>query len=187
MSFPTQTASRTIFENKFASNGINSLKDWQIQAIFEHFYLYDGDLERTEECFVSYELTEKRKANGYSCYFLQGNYAYSENDLNDEFAYYFNSYIFATKENIFLVSYEDINANTENYGALLTAVNGIVLNGTYFDGDKPEKNRDHDFLNSPAFDDVIIAAQENLMVHTTSSATAFCCNCPADQLAHAPK
>lgn len=150
-------------ENKFAPEGVYALKDWQIQAVFEHFYLYDGALERTEEIFVNYEVTEKTKANGYSSYYLQGNYAYSEDNLNDEFAYYFNAYIFATKENIFIVAYEDINTNTENIGDLNTAVYGIVFNGTHFDGDKPERNADHDFSNSPAYDDVIIGAQEELI------------------------
>ncbi len=150
-------------ENKFAPKGITSLDKEQIQRIFEHFYLYESDLERTDECFVKYELTEKRKQNGYSCYYLQGNYAYSEEDLNGEFAYYFNSYIFATKENIFLVSYEDINGETEYYGDLMTAVYGIVFNGTHFEGDKPEKNADHDFSKSPAYEDVVIASQESFM------------------------
>ncbi len=150
-------------ENKFAPEGICILKDWQVQKVFEHFYLYESDLERTDECFVKYELTEKRETNGYSCYYVQGNYAYSEEDVNGEFAYYFNSYIFATKENIFVVSYEDINGNTEYYGDLMTAVYGIVLNGTHFENDKPEKNADHDFSNSPAYEEVIIASQENFM------------------------
>lgn len=150
-------------ENQFAPEGIIALKDWQIQKVFEHFYLYDGDLERINECFVDYEATEKREVNGYSGYYLQGNYAYSEEDLGDEFAYYFNAYVFATKEDIFIVAYEDINGNLENYGALMTAVDGIVLNGTHLDGDKPEKNADHDFSNSPAFSDVVTAAQENFM------------------------
>lgn len=146
-------------ENKFAPEGIIALEVWQVQAVFEHFYLYDGDLERTDECFVDYEVTEKRQANGYSCYYLQGNYAYSEENLGDEFAYYFNAYVFATKENIFVVTYEDINANTENYGDLMTAVYGIVFNGTHFEGDKPERNGDHDFSISPAYEDVVIASQ----------------------------
>ena len=150
-------------ENKFATEGVHALKDWQIQAVFEHFYLKDGDFENSEEIFVNYEATEKTKVNGYSSYYLQGNYAYSEDNLNDEFAYYFNTYIFATKENIFIVAYEDINLSTENHNDLDVVVNGIVFNGTHFDGDKPEKNGDHDFSGSPAFDDVITGAQENLI------------------------
>lgn len=150
-------------ENKFAPKGIITLEDWKVQTVFEHFYLYDGDLERTNECFVDYEVTEKRQVNGYSCYYLQGKYAYGEDDIDGFFAYYFNAYVFATKENIFVVGYEDIEGKAENYGDLMTAVNGIVLNGTHFDGDKPEKNADHDFSNSPAFSDVVTSAQENLM------------------------
>ncbi len=150
-------------ENKFAPNGITSLEKGQVQKVFEHYYLYDGDIERIDECFVRYETTEKREANGYSCYYFQGNYAYSEDDLNNEFAYYFNAYIFATKENIFVVCYEDIEGNTEKYGALMTTVYGIVFNGTHFDGDKPERNGDHDFSNSPAYNEVVAAAQENFM------------------------
>ena len=147
-------------ENKYASEGITSLKDWQIEAVFEHFYLYDGDLERADECSVKYELTEKRKANGYSCYYLQGNYAYSEEELNGDFAYYFNACVFATKEDIFVVGYEDINGNLENYGDLMVAINEIVLNGTNLNDDKPEKNANHNFSNSPAFEDAVLSAQE---------------------------
>jgi len=150
-------------ENKFAPSGITSLEKGQIQKVFEHFYLYDGDIERIDECFIKYKLAEKRKANGYSCYYLEGNYAYSEEDLNGEFAYYFNAYVFATKENIFIVGYEDIEGNLENIGDLNTTVYGIVFNGTLFDGDKPEKNGDHDFSNSPSYNDVVTAAQEDFM------------------------
>lgn len=150
-------------ENKFAPEGITFLNDGQAQKVFEYYYLYDGDLEQLDECFVHYVITEKRKANGYSCYYFQGNYAYSEDNLNDEFAYYFNACIFATKENIFIVSYEDINAETDNYKDLTTCINGIVFNGTCFKGDKPEKNADHDFSGSPDYDVVISTAQENLI------------------------
>ncbi|MEE1503588.1 MAG: hypothetical protein UGF89_04990 [Acutalibacteraceae bacterium] len=150
-------------ENKFAPDGITALKDWQIETVFEHFYLYDGDLERTDECSVSYKITEKSKVNGYSCYYLAGNYSYDAEDIDTDWAYYFNAYIFATKEDIFVVGYEDINGNIENYEDLMVSVNGIVLNGTHLNGDKPEKNVDHDFSNSPAFNDVITAAQENFM------------------------
>lgn len=146
-------------ENKFAPDGIIALEDWKVQTVFEHFYLYDGDIERINECFVDYETTEKREVNGYSCYYLQGKYSYDEEDIDSFFAYYFNAYVFATKESIFVVGYEDIEGNKENYGDLMTAVNGIVLNGTHFDGDKPEKNADHDFSNSPAYEDVVLASQ----------------------------
>lgn len=150
-------------ENKFAPDGITALKDWQIQTVFEHFYLYDGDLERTDECFVAYKITEKSKVNGYSCYYLAGNYSYDEEDIDTDWSFYFNAYVFATKEDIFVVSYEGINGKTAKYEDLMTAVEGIVFNGTCLEGDKPEKNANHDFSNSPAFNDVITAAQENLM------------------------
>ncbi len=146
-------------ENKFAPEGITSLNEGQAQKVFEHFYLYEGDIERINENSVQYDLTEKRNTNGYSCYYLQGNYACSEGDLNGEFAYYFNAYMFATKENIFVVGYEDINAKTENYADLMTAVYGIVFNGTHFESDKPERNADHDFSDSPAYEDVVLASQ----------------------------
>ncbi|MBE6799806.1 MAG: hypothetical protein E7529_01220 [Ruminococcaceae bacterium] len=146
-------------ENKFAPVGITSLEKGQVQKVFEHFYLYEGDLERTDECFVKYELTEKRKENGYSCYYLQGKYSYDDEDIDGFFAYYFNAYVFATKENIFVVGYEDINGKTEYCGDLKTAVYEIVFNGTHFKNDKPEKNADHDFSNSPAYEDVVLASQ----------------------------
>ena len=146
-------------ENKFAPEGITTLDKGQIQKVFEHFYLYEGDIESIDEYPVRYEVTEKRKANGYSSYYLQGNYAFSEEELDGEFVYYFNAYIFATKENIFVVSYEDINGNTENYGDLMTAIHGIVFNGTNFENDKPEKNADHDFSNSPDYNEVVSGAQ----------------------------
>lgn len=146
-------------ENKFAPEGITSLEKGQVQKVFEHFYLYDGDLERIDECFVDYETTEKGEVNGYSCYYLQGKYSYDEEDIDGFFAYYFNAYVFATKENIFVVGYEDIEGNTEYHGDLMNAVYGIVFNGTHFKGDKPERNADHDFSNSPAYEDVVLASQ----------------------------
>lgn len=150
-------------ENKFAPNGITSLEKGQIQKVFEHFYLYDGNIERIDECSVLYKTTEKTTANGYYCYYLSGKYAYTEEDIDSDFACFFNAYVFATKENVFIVGYEDIEGNLENLGELNTVVSGIVFNGTYFDGDKPERNGDHDFSNSPAYNDVVTAAQENFM------------------------
>lgn len=149
-------------ENKFAPDGITALKDWQIETVFEHFYLYDGDLERTDECSVAYKITEKSKVNGYSCYYLAGNYSYDEEDIDTDWAYYFNAYVFATKEDIFIVGYEDINGNIENSEDLMVSVNGIVLNGTPLNGDKPEKNVDHDFSASPAYNEVVSGAQGTL-------------------------
>ncbi len=146
-------------ENKFAPEGITSLEKGQVQKVFEHFCLCDGDLERIDECFVDYETTEKGEVNGYSCYYLQGKYSYNEEDIDGFFAYYFNAYVFATKENIFVVGYEDIEGNTEYPGDLMNAVYGIVFNGTHFKGDKPEQNADHDFSNSPAYEDVVLASQ----------------------------
>ncbi len=149
-------------ENKFAPNGITSLEKGQVQKVFEHFYLYDGEIEDIDECPVRYEITEKREVNGYSSYYLQGSYAYTEEELDGEFVYYFNACVFATKENIFVVSYEDINGKTEYCGDLMVSVYGIVFNGTYFDGDKPERNGDHDFSTSPAYEDVVLNAQGSI-------------------------
>ncbi len=148
-------------ENAFAPEGITALNEKQIKKVFEHYYLYEGDLESLDEYFVSYDKVEKTTSSGYNCYYLTGNYSFSESELNSEMAYFFHACIFATKENIFTVAFESYEKakffDTDLPGVLA----GIVFNGTHFEGDKPELNADHDFSNSPDYNEVVASVQGN--------------------------
>jgi len=155
------TITYCVGENKFAPDGITKLTPEKAQVVFEYFYLYDGDIEGINECCVEYKTSDTPKVNGYSCYLLTGNYSYSEVDGQcDDFVYSFCSYVFATKENIFVVAYEGVDADVDNMSDLVVAVSGIVFNGTPLNGDKPEHNANHDFSNSPAFEDAVLKTQE---------------------------
>ena len=74
-----------------------------VKRFFEHYYLNEGDLESLDTYFVAYDKIEKMTANGYNCYYLTGEYALSEEELDTEFAYYFHACVFATKEKIFTI------------------------------------------------------------------------------------
>ncbi len=155
------TITYCVGENKFAPDGITKLTPEKAQVVFEYFYLYDGDIERINECCVEYKSTDTPKVNGYSCYLLTGGYSYSEEDEQcDDFLYSFCSYVFATKENIFVVAYEGIDADVDNMSDLVVAVSGIVFNGTPLNGDKPEHNANHSFSDSPTFEEAVLKAQE---------------------------
>lgn len=147
-------------ENKFAPEGITALNKSQIQKVFEHYYLNEGDLESLDQYFVSYDKVEKITASGYTSYYLTGEYAFSEDEINTEFAYYFHACIFATKENIFTVVFESYEKVSDFFDTDLPGViTGIVFNGTHFEGDKPEINADHDFSNSPDYNEVVTSVQ----------------------------
>lgn len=68
--------------------------------------------------------------------------------------------MFATKENIFVVASESMNGNENNLQDLTSSVYGIVFNGTHFEGDKPERNGDHDFTGAPTYEEVIENSQQ---------------------------
>ena len=147
-------------ENKFAPDGITALSESQIKKVFEHFYLNEGDPESINDYVIICDKVEKTSANGYNCYYLSGKYAFSEDEINGDFAYYFHSAIFATKENIFIVTFESYEKIAKFYDTDLPVVlGGIVFNGTLFEGDKPELYADHDFSDSPDYNEVVTAAQ----------------------------
>ena len=147
-------------ENKFAPKGITALNESQVEAVFKHYYLNEGNLERLSESYIACDKVEKIIANGYNCYYLTGKYAFSEKDLDSYFAYYFHAVVFATKEEIFIVAFESYEAISKLSDTdLPTVLSGIVLNGTHFEGDKPENNAEHDFSASPAYSEVVTAAQ----------------------------
>ena len=151
-------------ENTFAPKGITALNKAQVEKVFEHYYLNEGDLESINDYTVAYDKVEKIIANGYNCYYLAGRYAFSEEDINTDFAYYFHSVVLATKEEIFVVAFESYEAISKLSATdLPTVLSGIVLNGTPFEGDKPENNADYDFSSAPDYDEVVLALQGNLL------------------------
>ncbi len=155
------TISFCVGENKFAPEGITALTPDKLQAVFELVYLYENDIERINENYVKYTEIKEDKVNGYSCYYVTGNYAFSEKEVDSDFAYYFNAYVFATKENIFVVAYENFEGKTNNISDLIVAVSGIVLNGTPLNDDKAELFADHDFSDSPSFEEAVLSAQKD--------------------------
>ena len=147
-------------ENTFAPEGITVLKDWQVEKVFEHYYLNEGELENLDNYTVIYENVEKITANGYNCYYLAGKYAFAEDELDTDFAYFFHATVFATKEDIFTIVFESYEKKSKLKDTDLPVVlSGIVFNGTCFEGDKPELYADYDFSTSPDYNEVVTAAQ----------------------------
>ncbi len=147
-------------ENTFAPEGITLLKDWQVEKVFEHYYLNEGELENFDDYIVIYDKAEKMSANGYNCYYLAGKYAFSEDEIDTDFAYYFHATVFATKEDIFTVVFESYEKKSRLSDTDLPVVlSGIVFNGTLFEGDKPELYADHNFSDSPDYNEVVSGEQ----------------------------
>ena len=112
------------------------------------------------------------KINGISSYVLCGDMIskYDEcDDLEDESGnivpggickQYFSVYIFATRENTIIFSYESVEEKTKkDVETVEKIMKTVLINGTYFDNEQLSVT--HNFVNSPAFEDAVQTAAEN--------------------------
>ncbi len=141
-----------ICENKFAPNGITELNESKIQTIFDYIYLAEGDMEYVNSYDVTYSSIEKRTVNGMQAYEIKGHY-------ENTFVYPFCAYIFATKEDVIAVVYEDINDRIADYSDIKHTLETLVINGTYLGNDKPTVT--YNFEGLPSFEQAIEQAEES--------------------------
>ena len=151
-------------ENKAAPDGITELTEEFVKGFFLNVYLLEGDETYADYYKLEDVTAKKTKVNGISAYELIGKYAETDDcgdeNCEDVYVYPFCSYIFATKENIVMVTYEECEdkaIDTEDINQVLAT---LAINGTYFDGDVPTVT--HDFSTAPAYKDALLKADEEM-------------------------
>lgn len=145
-----------VLENNKAPNGITSVSNAQAVEIVEDYY--------GAQCSYVIENAKVSKAtvNGISALRIDGAFSFypfdSADYKEDEYYYGMCAYLLATKENIFVIVYESWyeEVEIEDFEEVISTV---LINGTYFDGDKLTVN--HDFSSAPAYRDATIADAEN--------------------------
>ena len=141
-----------VLENNKAPNGITSVSNAQAVEIVEDYY--------GAQCSYVIENAKVSKAtvNGISALRIDGAFSFypfdSADYKEDEYYYGMCAYLLATKENIFVIVYESWyeEVEIEDFEEVISTV---LINGTYFDGDKLTVN--HDFSSAPAYRDATIA------------------------------
>lgn len=151
-------------ENKAAPDGITELTEEFVKDFFLNVYLLEGDETYADYYKLEDVTAKKTKVNGISAYELIGKYAETDDcgdeNCEDVYVYPFCSYIFATKENIVMVTYEECEdkaIDTEDINQVLAT---LAINGTYFDGDVPTVT--HDFSTAPAYKEALLKADEEM-------------------------
>ncbi len=154
-------------ENFNLENGVKKLTKEKAFDIYKYYFNIDTT-------FYDYRISEgkTKKINGISSYVISGEIVteYTECDSYDDesgnivpgdyCSQCFIVYIFATKENTIIVSYESGGEKTKkNIEEAERLIKTVLINGTYFDNEK--LSVPHNFANSPAFEDAIQTAAEN--------------------------
>ena len=146
-----------VLQNNKAPNGIMSISDAQAVEIVEDYYgaqwSYVIENARVSKAIVN-GISALRVDGAFSFYpFDSADYQY------DEYYYGMCAYLIATKENIFVIVYESWYEEVE-IEAFEEVVSTVLVNGTYFEGDKLTVN--HDFSSAPAYKDAVITDAESV-------------------------
>ncbi len=154
-------------ENFNLENGVKRLTKERAFDIYKYYFDIDT-------AFYDYRISEGKteKINGISSYVISGEILteYTECDSYDDesgnivpgdyCSQYFIVYIFATKEDTIIISYESGGEKTkENIQEAQEIIKTVLINGTHFDNEKLSVS--HNFTNSPKFEDAIQTAIEN--------------------------
>lgn len=154
-------------KNFNVENGVKKLNQESAFDLYKYYFNIDTE-------YYDYQITqaEIQKVNGISSYVLSGEIVseYTECDeLEDESGniipgdfcnQYFIVYIFATKENTIIVSYESGGEKTkQNVEDAEKLMKNFAVNGTYFDNEKLSVS--HNFINSPDFEVALQTATDS--------------------------
>lgn len=148
-------------ENALAEKGISKMTAEEAQECFFNIFLLEGDEEYREYYSVKYEATEKTTVNGLSAYMIKGYYTFTDSvDTEEEYYSCFITYIMATEENVFMVTYEDYEGDLSESEDIDEVLKTLAINGTFFEGDKPTVS--HDFSKAQTYEDALSAAEDKL-------------------------
>lgn len=131
-------------------NGIANTGDDELWLLVREVNAFDDHMNG--------EMSEsgKGKVNGLTYYFARGKvYDVFVTDKEDSYYYDFCTYLFATKEYIFEITFEefcDEYSDVAEFVDVKEILKTVAINGTYFDGESLEKP--HQFSNKP-FEDVV--------------------------------
>ncbi len=145
-----------VLENNKAPNGITAISNAQAIEIVEDYY------GAQRSYVIENAKVTKATVNGISALRIDGAFSYfpfdSADYQEDEYYYGMCAYLLATKENVFVIVYESWyeEVEIEDFEEVISTV---LINGTYFDGDKLTVN--HDFSSAPDYKDATIADAEN--------------------------
>ena len=154
-------------ENFNLENGVKNLTKEKAFDTYKYYFDIDTD-------YYNYQISKGQieKINGISSYVLLGDIIseYDECDeLEDESGNIvpgeicrrcFIVYIFATRENTIIISFESSGEKTkEDIQKVKKIMETVLINGTYFDNEKLSVS--HNFTNSPDFEDALLTAVNN--------------------------
>ena len=154
-------------ENFNIENGVKNLSKEKAFDLYKYYFNIDTS-------YYDYEISKGQieKVNGISSYVLVGDITseYDEcDDLEDESGNvvpgeickrYFTVYIFATREDTIIISYESVGEKTkEDIETVKKIMKTVLINGTYFDNENLSVS--HNFTAAPEFEDAVQIAIEN--------------------------
>ncbi len=142
-------------ENKTAPKGITELTDEEVVDFFFNVYLLEGDESYADYYKLLKVKAEKTEVSGMSAYVITGKFS------EEGFVYPFCSFIFATKENVFMVTYEQTEDEELEKDDINEVMASFSINGTYFDGDIPTFI--HDFSNAVPYKDALAEADKEIL------------------------
>ena len=138
-------------KNDCAPEGINALTQEEATKISTDYY----DEINSDSSFGNGKATfevataQKKKYNGVTGYGLSGVISYDAYDSDEPYYYAIESYLFATKESIYVIIFEDNTEIFREQEDVKATLDTIAINGTYFNGEKTTLDRD--FANAPDF------------------------------------
>lgn len=151
-------------ENTDAPKGVNALDEEKAKEIVTKYYITKEVDD--EALIVDVKRSSLTKINGLSAYMVTGIYYYTDMlEFADEYSesyFPFCSYIFATQEDIFIITYEEmseqknVNLDLED---LNEALKTLTINGTYLNGDKP--TIEHSFEGAISYEADLAATDES--------------------------
>lgn len=153
-------------KNTDAPKGVNALNEEQAKDIFVKYYICENDEESyaAEGLDIEVKRSSLTKVNGLSAFMLTGVYYYTDGITDSsEVSYFpFCSYIFATQEDIFVISYEEMTEQKSlnlELNDLNETLKTLTINGTYFNGDKP--TIDHSFEGAVSYADDLASKDDS--------------------------
>lgn len=138
-------------KNDCATEGINALTQEEATKICMEYYdeINSAGFLGNEKSNFEVSTAQKQKYNGVTGYGLSGVISYEAYDSEEPYYYALEAYLFATKESIYVIIFEDNTEIFREQEDVKSTLDTIAVNGTYFDGDKTTLDRD--FANAPDF------------------------------------
>lgn len=148
-----------VVKNAIAPEGIQKTDFDNIKSAFIENYICDQYTSKSD-VKLNITKTEEKTVNGLKAVAFRGNYFVGiTEEAEDLVPCEFYSYAFATKENVFFVTYEQFNGVLDTKD-LEETLKSFTVNGTFFEGESPTVN--HSFEGAITYDEAVKNADEGL-------------------------